>query len=1213
MAFCFSPELQVEAGELARSPSLQILSADRRRVVSVTADPREPIATCLERRNDSRVVHALCTCADAVRTRHRCVHVAATLLAAANHPRFGDVKSVRTVVPFGPPQLDSELADELLEDLGAPIQRDDSRHRPATSSATNGRHGSAPHARRSPSSKGTHAEDALARLDRGWRDALNRCGDSPPSVASRARPASLMFRLHPRGSERSWWTLAVELVVESSPASRAEVYEETEGFAELDDGVRAAPIALLHPGSTRFNAQRGSLDRLSAAERELVLMILGASDSARIENGLFRIDSEYALPLVRSLMRSGRCVVADPTLWQTGFGGLRPSNQVPDSMAPCAPARWDEGAPWRIRLDLAPHPDPKAAPLLAQLRTSLERGDEVRPLSDLMLGLRELVLFKDGAAAVDGTDLIHWGNHLGRPVEVPLRSIPALLERLSAFSELPALHVDPVLCRQIGVECGRGGFQGSPLQRHLHISAPGQSKKLLATASLRSGSLALEVGGRANARIDPATKRVLNRDQEVDRQAAEDLRSAGMVQRASALPGQFRLAQKELHTVVQRLSERGWTIEADGNVLRAPSAMRSSVHWGVDWFDLDGEVEFGDVTVPLASLLEAIRERRSVVTLGDGTSGLIPESWLKRFGLLARSGASNEGGTRFAPSALLLLEAALGEETVDRDALTGRIRAELRGFSGIQPADPPPTFACELRPYQREGLGWMSFLRRFGLGGCLADDMGLGKTVQVLAMLESRRAERNGEASASAVEQRATTALSGSRMERRNGEGRRSSKSRMGSAESPPVEPPAQTPAPRTSLVVAPRSLVFHWLQEAERFAPSLRVLDASRADRSLDAAALAESDVVVTTYGILRRDIQAWREHEFDYVVLDEAQAIKNATAQTAHAAKLLRSRHRLAMSGTPVENHLGELWSLVEFLNPALLGGGSTDGGKGAGGGFSRLRAADLADPDAAAMASKAVRPFILRRTKAQVAPQLPDRIEKVIVCQLEGAQRKLYDRLRQEVRASVLGKVDEIGMKRAGIFVLEALLRLRQAACHPALVDKSRRDEPSAKLDSLIPTLVELAAEGHKTLVFSQFTSLLDLVEPRLATSGLRWVRLDGSTRDRRACVEQFQSDPECPVFLISLKAGGLGLNLTAADHVVLLDPWWNPAVEAQAIDRAHRIGQHRTVIATRLIAADTVEQRILELQAKKRALAEAVMGGECGPLAGMTREDLEALLG
>jgi SNF2 family DNA or RNA helicase len=308
--------------------------------------------------------------------------------------------------------------------------------------------------------------------------------------------------------------------------------------------------------------------------------------------------------------------------------------------------------------------------------------------------------------------------------------------------------------------------------------------------------------------------------------------------------------------------------------------------------------------------------------------------------------------------------------------------------------------------------------------------------------------------------------------------------------------------------------------------------------------------------------------------------------------------------MSGTPIENHLGELWSLFEFLNPGLLGAASA---------FKlNTPAARNLDEHTRALLSKALRPFILRRTKQQVASDLPPKTEQTIYCELESVQRKLYDELREHYRRSLLGLIDREGIKRSKIQILEALLRLRQAACHPGLIDKSRKHEPSAKLDLLIPQVGEVLDEGHKALVFSQFTSLLAIVRDRLDREGITYEYLDGKTRDRQARVERFQSDAKCKLFLISLKAGGLGLNLTAAEYVFLLDPWWNPAVEAQAIDRAHRIGQSRHVFAYRLIARDTVEEKVLLLQKTKKDLADAIINADNGLIRNIAREDLEMLL-
>ncbi len=541
------------------------------------------------------------------------------------------------------------------------------------------------------------------------------------------------------------------------------------------------------------------------------------------------------------------------------------------------------------------------------------------------------------------------------------------------------------------------------------------------------------------------------------------------------------------------------------------------------------------------------------IPLLDGTVGLIPTEWLAKWKTIAASGLAAGNVTRFTRTQTSLLDALLATiPEVDTDAVFEHARTELRRFDRVAPANEPPGFHGTLREYQRDGLGWLHFLRQFQLGGCLADDMGLGKTVQVLALLEGRRAER---------------------------------------AENGP------------SIVVVPRSLVRNWIHEAERFVPSLRVLDHSLPGRE-ESLVLDAVDLVVTTYGVLRREAAMLAAIEFDYAILDEAQAIKNANTASAKAARLLRARHRLAVTGTPIENRLEELWSIFEFLNPGMLGSHT---------GFGRLVKAarsteGVGEPDANAegasrLISRALRPVILRRTKQLVAQDLPERTEQTLEVELEPAQRKFYDAILQRYRASVLDRVDRLGVPRSRMHILEALLRLRQAACHPALVDPTRRTAPSAKLDALVPALAEVVSEGHKVLVFSQFTSFLSLVRESLDTAGIVYEYLDGKTRDRQARVDRFQGDASRAVFLISLKAGGQGLNLTAADYVYLLDPWWNPAVEAQAIDRTHRIGQTRRVIATRLVARGTIEEKILAMQASKRAVADAILSGDQGALAGI----------
>ena len=353
----------------------------------------------------------------------------------------------------------------------------------------------------------------------------------------------------------------------------------------------------------------------------------------------------------------------------------------------------------------------------------------------------------------------------------------------------------------------------------------------------------------------------------------------------------------------------------------------------------------------------------------------------------------------------------------------------------------------------------------------------------------------------------------------------------------------------------------------------------------------------------MLRKDAVFLREIEADYVILDEAQAIKNADSESAKAARLLRGDHRLALSGTPIENHLGELWSLIEFLNPGMLGTARA---------FAAAAGARRLEPETVASLARALRPFILRRTKEEVAPELPRKHEETILCEMEPEQRRLYDELRTHYRDSLLGKIAKDGLGKSKIQVLEALLRLRQVACHPGLVDKKRAALGSGKMDVLLARLEEVRREGHKALVFSQFTSFLGLVRDRLDAAKVPYEYLDGATQDRQARVARFQTDDACPLFLLSLKAGGVGLNLTAADYVFILDPWWNPAVEAQAVDRAHRIGQNKRVFVYRLLCRDSVEEKVAALQETKRDLAASIIAADGSVMQKLDRETLELLL-
>ncbi|MFO0826979.1 MAG: DEAD/DEAH box helicase [Phycisphaerales bacterium] len=636
---------------------------------------------------------------------------------------------------------------------------------------------------------------------------------------------------------------------------------------------------------------------------------------------------------------------------------------------------------------------------------------------------------------------------------------------------------------------------------------------------------------------------------------------------------QWRIPRENLPQLVAAAGTAGLIVEMAKQPARPGGEWSLSVTSGTDWFQLNGSLETPEGPIPLAALVAAAKQSPDaieILPLSDGTSVLVPaklRAVLKRLAKLLERRDDDE--LKFDRSDVLLLDSILEHAEHRKDDAAFRLlRDRLQAFEAPHAIDAPKSFKGTLRDYQREGLGWFQALRQIQFGGCLADEMGLGKTVQILAMLAAVYSAPKPKPVATKGKKKAATKK--------------------------PVKA-----ALRPSLIVVPRSIVRNWLDEAGRFAPKLRVADLSHATRTLTDSTFAKCDVALVTYGTLLRDIDRLSKRRFEYVILDEAQAIKNPTARSSKAAKSLQAEHRLAMTGTPIENHLGELWSLMDFLNPGMA---------------NRLeRLVGEGDAEDLEVVRRAVRPFLLRRTKRDVAKDLPDRIEQTIFCDMTDEQAEHYQSLLDRVRSDLLGKIDTVGLNRSKMEVLEGLLRLRQIACHPVLADKRRKDVGSGKLEALMPMLEESAEEGRKTLVFSQFTSFLALVRAELDERGIVYEYLDGATRDRADHVKRFNTDEGCSVFLLSLKAGGVGLNLQAAERVVLLDPWWNPAVEAQAIDRAHRIGQTRTVHAMRLVSAGTVEERVLELQKKKRDLADAIISSDdAGPLASMTKQDLEFLL-
>jgi superfamily II DNA or RNA helicase len=541
-----------------------------------------------------------------------------------------------------------------------------------------------------------------------------------------------------------------------------------------------------------------------------------------------------------------------------------------------------------------------------------------------------------------------------------------------------------------------------------------------------------------------------------------------------------------------------------------------------------------------ATVIRAWRDGLDLVPLEGGGWAPLPAGWLEQHGhRVADLLAARDATTKkLATAALPDLGALCEALDVPKPLGVEKLAPLVKDFAGIPHVKLPADLDASLRHYQEIGVDWLSFLRDAELGAVLADDMGLGKTLQTICALRGR------------------------------------------------------------TLVVSPKSVVYNWADEIARFRPNLRTAIYHGAERELDRTA----DVTLTTYAVLRLDVDHLAEEEWDVVVLDEAQAIKNETSQTARAAFQLRGKFRVALSGTPVENRLEELWSIMHFANPGLLGGRSD---------FQERYNGPIAsgEANAAKRLRAKIRPFVLRRMKREVLPELPPRSEAVLHVELDETERSIYDAVRVATKKDVAAKLAQ-GGGGSVLVALEALLRLRQAACHPELVP-GQHAMSSSKIERLLEALEEAASDGHKALVFSQWTGLLDLVEPHLQNAGIRFTRLDGSTRDRGAVVNEFQSEAGPPVMLVSLKAGGTGLNLTAADHVFLLDPWWNPAVEDQAADRAHRIGQDRPVMVYRMVAKDTVEERIFALQAKKRALADVALG-DADHAGGITKDELLALL-
>jgi superfamily II DNA or RNA helicase len=877
------------------------------------------------------------------------------------------------------------------------------------------------------------------------------------------------------------------------------------------------------------------------ADRQILRMLAGVPSNSYYHDRYiameFPIQKTSFAEILKPACETGRCFAQD--------------DDLSADVACTTPLRWDDGPPWELFLGLGL----EAGGERYVLDATLKRGEERLKKEEVVYATPEgLVISSTTIARFEDFGAypllaMIWNSE--KPITLAVAQADELVAELASLPALPKLELPEAL---------RVKTVSVPMRPSLKITPPDardpENTRLVGKLSFDYGGSLVPENGTASMSFDPNTRTVFQRDRAAEMRAIERLNELKFKpQWSHAARGYERqLHPSNLNKTILQLCSEGWHVEAEGKLFRQPGEFKFEVSSGIDWFELNGSIDFGGVSAKLPRLLSALRKGERTVVLDDGSTGVLPDEWLARYGLLARIASGNNGDqetVRFSRGQVGLLDALVANlPHATTDEVFQRARRELLEFEGVEPIEPAPAFQGVLRPYQKQGLGWLNFLQRFGFGGCLADDMGLGKTVQLLALLESRR--------------------------------------HLG----------------KPSLVVVPRSLVFNWKEEARKFTPQLRILDHSGVGRDKTTDNFTNYDLIITTYGTLRLDAPFIREFNFDYAILDEAQAIKNSASESAKAARLVRADHRLALSGTPVQNHLGELWSLFEFLNPGMLGTASVFRASGAG--------SSQIERDSRTLLARALRPFILRRTKEQVATDLPEKTEQTLFCEMEPEQRKLYDELRHHYRASLLDRIATEGINKAKIQILEALLRLRQAACHPGLIDKSRTKQSSAKLSTLLFQLDELMQEDHKVLIFSQFTSMLAIVKKHLDDRKIVYEYLDGKTRDRQARVDRFQTDPGCKIFLISLKAGGLGLNLTAAEYVFLLDPWWNPAIEAQAIDRAHRIGQTRNVFAYRIIAKDTVEEKVLALQAQKKDLADMIINADNSLISKIGREDLELLL-
>lgn len=581
------------------------------------------------------------------------------------------------------------------------------------------------------------------------------------------------------------------------------------------------------------------------------------------------------------------------------------------------------------------------------------------------------------------------------------------------------------------------------------------------------------------------------------------------------------------------------------------ASINTNISSGIDWFDVNVEIKFGDVAVKHRDWIESVRNNEKYIQLDDGTYGVIPEEWYEKLSKLAK--VVDIDGERliinkFKFGVIDQLYEELSDDMLYQD-MKYRL-SRLTEISDTSEYELPDTIQASLRKYQEEGYNWLRTLDDISFGGCLADDMGLGKTLQVITLLAYQKSLNKN-----------------------------------------------------TSLIVVPRSLMFNWAAEIDKFCPSLTYMLYHGPLRKESQKRIFDFDLIITTYDTASIDIEFYREQFFNYIVLDESQAIKNPSSKRYKAMRLLKSRNKLVMTGTPLENNTFDLYAQFSFINPGMFG---------SQGSFREKFSTPIdkeGDEVAADMLRRIIKPFFLRRTKELVASDLPPKTENIIYCEMDTTQREMYEALKGQIKNEIEGNIKINGVDKSRFKILEGLLRLRQMCNAPQLLDNTlpKHKQVSVKIETLLDIITNDLG-NHNALIFSQFTSMLDLIKKELDKKGIKYAYLDGSTRDRKGAVDNFQDSEDIQLFLISLKAGNTGLNLVKADYVYIVDPWWNPAVEAQAIDRTHRIGQDKHIFAYKMICKDTIEEKIMKLQQKKQKIAQDLIVTEDSTFNSLNKEEL-----